>query len=76
MCSMRWCCLETHSPPRAPALAAHVAAVQWAVHQALQYHGELVRLELVLLSTFARLLADGFCTRRVYAACCVLAPTG
>ena len=48
----------------APALAAHVAAVQWAVHQALQYHGELVRLELVLLSTFARLFADGFCTQK------------
>ena len=46
-----------------PAVRLHLAASRWAVHQALGYHGSLVRLQLVLSNLFAELFARGFCTK-------------
>ncbi|KOO34118.1 type a von willebrand factor domain-containing protein [Chrysochromulina tobinii] len=47
-----------------PAVRLHLSALRWALHQALGYHGSLVRLQLVLSNTFAELFAKGFCTVR------------
>ena len=38
---------QSHAAQLYPALSMHLAALRWALHQAVEYHGALVRLELV-----------------------------
>ena len=45
-----------------PALQLHLAALRWSVHQALEYHCSLVRLQLVLTNLFHAIFSKGFCT--------------
>ena len=47
-----------------PALRLHLACMRWGLHQALGYHGELMRLELIMLNLFSSLFASGFCSAR------------